>query len=446
MQKHSVFGAYDVRGIVGHDLDDAFARKLGCAFSRHACPDFRGTFVVGRDTRPSSATLKDSFAHGITSGGHHVIDIGVVTTPLVYWYGKLAGINGSCMITASHLPSHYNGFKLSGPNSAPLSREAGLGQIEKCLDESAETKPGGSVEVRDVTADYIAELSRHLSLSRPLKIAVDAGGGAIAREISMLAEPINQLQIVELGFEDDATFAYRSPNPLDDGALTRLSAAVGQGCDFGVAFDCDGDRAVFVDELGKMVTADAVGTLIASRLLESNPGRTILHDLRFCRSVGENIRAIGGTPLRTRVGHSFIKAEMRATKAIFAAELSGHYYYADLGYADNALRTLIEMINCVSRSSKPLSVMSRECSTYATSGEINLKLAEPSKALDVLDQAFDGASKDYLDGISVDYADWWFNARPSKTEGVLRITVGSVDESALESNINRVLTAITAIK
>lgn len=442
-KKKGPFGAYDIRGIVGETLDEPFAYKLGVSYSRHLCPDGPGDIVVGRDSRLSSESLTAAFEAGIVDAGCRVIDIGVVSTPLLSWYGQLPTLAGSAMVTASHLPYHHNGFKLSAALGVPLSSENGLKDIEANMDAPFEKVPGGSLERRDVTPDYIAELLKFLSLSRPMKIAVDAGGGPVAREISLLCEKAPQLEVVRLGFSADPTFSERASNPLEPNALQRLSQAVRGQCAFGIAFDGDGDRAVFVDENGDMVAPDVIMTLLSGQLLAIHEGATILHDLRCCRSVTENIEAKGGIAKRTRVGHSFIKSEMQASDAIFAGELSGHFYYRDMGFVDNAVRTMIELLNCMSKIDDSLSQAAAKCRSYVGSGEINLHVDDSSHAIQMLDQAFADAEKDYLDGISVSYADWWFNARSSQTESVLRITVGAVDQGRLDVQVQRVLSAIT---
>jgi phosphomannomutase len=304
----------------------------------------------------------------------------------------------------------------------------------------------GSVERKNVRDLYVTDLAKYLQPGKPLRIAIDAGGGPLAQEIYTLTNTDPGLTVVPLGFEPDPNFTQRPSNPLDENGLDRLVAAVAaNSCDFGVAFDGDGDRAVFVDEIGKAVSADAIIIMIAGRLLDSSKGGTVLYDLRCSRAVSERVSSYGGLPKRTRVGHSFIKAEMRAIPALFAGELSGHYYYADMSYSDNALRTFIEIINCVRSADKPLGQIAAECASYASSGEINLKMAEPSIALQCLENEFvDATNKDYLDGISIDYADWWFNARISRTESLLRITVGSISQEHLDANIKRVLRAISS--
>jgi phosphomannomutase len=244
-----------------------------------------------------------------------------------------------------------------------------------------------------------------------------------------------------LSFHIDANFSGRSPNPLEEGALARLSETVKKRkLDFGLAFDGDGDRAVVVNERGEMVPPDALGGLIALHFLKESPGAVILHDLRTSRAVAEQIEAAGGRPVRSRVGHAFIKRAMREHKAIFAMELSGHYYYSDLHYTDNGLRTLIELINIVSAEGTPISEIIKPLQRYPTSGEINLKVADREKVLTALENKYRKGRIDHLDGLSVDYPDWWFNVRSSHTESILRVNIGA-DNKALLFDKSKVLLA-----
>ncbi len=441
-----LFGAYDIRGVVGPELDSRKTRAIAGAYGNYLCPDRPGRFLVGHDTRMSSPALAEAVSVGLREEGHDVVHIGLATTPLVYWYGAEGNFDGSVGVTASHLHPEYNGLKFCERDAKPLSGTHGLPEILAAL-KSPPSAPGRPIshllEHRSPVPLYAARLRRRLNPARPLQVAVDAGNGAGGVEAAAVFSLFDPLRVWRLNFHPDGLFPSRSSNPLEEGALAGLAETVTKhGLDFGLAFDGDADRAVALDERGELAPPDAVGGLIALHLLKDHPGATILYDLRASRALPEMIEKAGGQPVRTRVGHSFIKPAMREQQAIFAMELSGHYYYADLHYTDNGLRTLIELINLVSADRRPLSKMLTEFEKYPTSGEINLKVSDTDRVLKALEAEYQDAKIDHLDGLSVDYPDWWFNARASHTEPLLRLNIGATSQSRLEEERKTLLSTL----
>jgi phosphomannomutase len=439
-----IFGAYDIRGAVGEDLDSPMVRAIAGAYGDYLCPDQPGHFVIGHDGRWSSPALAEAASVGLRESGHNVTHMGLASTPMVYWYGAEGGFDGSIAVTASHLPPQYNGLKLCQRDALPLSSEHGLSEILAMLQRQPQHKECSELlQQASPLPLYVARMRDFLKLEKSIKVAVDAGNGVGSIAAEALLSVVDRVQLWRLGFHPDGYFRERSPNPLNEGALDGLSEMVKkEGLDFGVAFDGDADRMVAVDETGVMIPPDAVGGLIGLQILRQNSGATILHDLRTSRAFPEEIKTAGGHPVRSRVGHAFIKRAMRQQKALFAMELSGHYYYADLHYIDSGLRTLVELMNIVSSADKPLSQLIKPFLRYPTSGEINLEVADRDKAILALESKYRSGQIDHLDGLSVDYNDWWFNARPSNTEPVLRLNIGATSKALLEEKRKELLEQI----
>jgi len=430
-----IFHAYDIRGEAGKDLSSPIIRAIARAYADYLCPDKAGKFVIGYDARWSSPAFAEAMSVGLREAGHHVTQIGLSSTPLVYWYGAEGGFDGSVAITASHLPPEYNGLKLCRSDAVPLSSEDGLNDILDTL----LTVSDRSMRQSNELLTYISPLSlyadclkKHLKPVRRLRIAVDAGNGMGGAETEAVFSCCDMVEIWPIGFHPDARFSTRPSNPLEEGALAQLCQVVlKNNLSFGIAFDGDADRAVVIDERGELVSAEVLGGLIARYLLSEHPGATILHDLRISRAFTEEVQGSGARTVRSRVGHAFIKLAMRKHDAIFAAELSGHYYYADLHFTDNGLRTLIELVNILSREDRPLSALARPFQKYPTTREISIKIDDWGKVRNRLAQDYYDGQIDYLDGISVDYPDWWFNVRPSNTEPVVRINIGAISNRIL---------------
>jgi phosphomannomutase len=436
-----IFGAYDIRGVVGEDLDSAMVRAIAGAYGNYLCPDQPGHFVIGHDGRWSSPALAEAASVGLREFGHNVTHMGLASTPMVYWYGAEGGFDGSIAVTASHLPPQYNGLKLCQRDALPLSSDHGLSEILAMLQRKPQHKECNELlQQASPLPLYVARMRDFLKLEKSIRVAVDAGNGVGAIAAEALLSIVDQVQMWRLGFHLDDHFRERAPNPLTEGALDHVSEIVKkEKLNFGVAFDGDADRMVAVDEMGAMVPPDAVGGLIGLQMLKQNSGATILNDLRASRAFPEEIKAAGGHPVRTRVGHAFIKRALREQKALFAMELSGHYYYADLHYIDSGLRTLVELMNIISSTDEPLSRLIKPFLRYPTSGEINLEVADRDEAVLALESKYRSGRIDHLDGLSVDYDDWWFNARPSNTEPVLRVNIGATSKALLEEKRRELL-------
>lgn len=442
---NKLFGAYDIRGIYGPMLNADFAFKLGRAYGRFLSTTERLKVLVGHDSRSHSPILADALTAGLSAAGHDVYTLGVASTPMVAWYGASHDFDGSIAVTASHLNKEFNGFKLYRGKANPIGALNGLIEIENILNTLPPvngTKPGEVTKI-DGYSEYVQFLNTLLKPARKLKIAVDVGHGAAAPEITALLKICTSVELVPLSCTVDGDFPARSPNPLDAGALDYISKTIlEQNCDFGVAFDGDADRAIFVNERGNMIETDLMIGVVGAGLIERAGGGAVVYDLRASRAVGEHIESCGGKAIRTGVGTMFIKNNMLEHNAIFAGELSGHYYYGDLYDSDNALRTMIEVINLVASKNIPLSAHVEPLSRYSSSGEINLRVAGIEQVLAHLDEAITGGAKEHIDGLSVNFPQWWFAARGSQTEPVLRLTVGAVSREILEAQTKHLIGVI----
>jgi phosphomannomutase len=433
-----IFKAYDVRGVVPTELDDAVASRLGHAFGTSVGP---GQVVVGRDMRPTSPVLGRAFADGLLAAGCSVVDIGLVTTPCLYFVVGSRGCRGGAMVTASHNPAQYNGFKLCGAGAVPIGSESGLRQLEAVVARRLPVPPapaGAVAQVADVHRDYVAHLLGLSASIGRLKVAFDCGNGAVGAILPALLERLPKVEAVRLYFEPDGTFPNHEANPLVEANLRDVKRVVReQRCDLGVAYDGDGDRVVFVDERGETIPADLMTALLARRVLARAPGASIIYDLRSSRVVAEEIRAAGGTPVEERVGHAFIKKTMRDRNAPFAGELSGHFYWRDHFFCDTALLTTVHVLAMASEG-RLLSELIAPLRRTHRSGEINFEVEDKDGALARLETAFPGATITKLDGVTVRLADFWFNARKSNTEPLLRLNVEASSEHALAAALGRV--------
>jgi phosphomannomutase len=435
--QHKLFGAYDIRGIYGKGLDEPFARNVGFAYGHYLRPQGGGRVLIGRDARSSSLSLKEAFTEGVLASGNDVLDIGISSTPMAVWYAAQAGFDGGAVVTASHMGKQYNGLKLYAGQAKPLGAKNGLGEIRTKVEGGAcnsQTAKAGTLSNVDIIPEYVSFLLRHVRPERRLKIALDAGHGAAGPELEELARAAKHLvEFILLNTTPDGTFPKRTPNPLDEGSLTELSElVVREHCDFGVSFDGDADRAVFVNELGEQVDTGLMIGLIGAELVRRNGGGKVVYDLRASRAVPEYIVSQGGTPIRTGVGTQFMMGSMKDHRALFAGELSGHYYYADMYATDNAVRTTLEAINVVARGSASLSKLIEPLMVYSSSGEINLRVVDIQATLSKLESSIAGGTKEHIDGLSVNFDDWWFSARGSQTEPVLRLTIGATSPEILD--------------
>ncbi|MGY1652110.1 phosphomannomutase/phosphoglucomutase [Geodermatophilus sp. SYSU D01119] len=448
----SIIKAYDVRGVVPDEWDEDVARRIGAAFAEFVAAESGATTVVtAHDMRPSSVPLSRAFAEGVLSRGVDVVEAGLGSTDLLYFAAGSLDVPGA-MFTASHNPAQYNGIKLCRAGAAPVGQESGLATIREWAEVDAyDRDPGrtGEVTRRDLLAEYAAHLRRLVDLSaiRRLRVVVDAGNGMGGHTVPVVLDGL-PLDVVPLYFELDGTFPNHEANPLDPANLVDLQAAVvREGADIGLAFDGDADRVFVVDERGEPVSPSAVTALVAVRELAKGHGTTVIHNLITSRAVPEIVREHGGQPVRTRVGHSFIKAEMARTDAVFGGEHSAHYYFRDFWRADTGMLAAMHVLAALGEQSRPLSELTAAYSRYAASGEINSRVDDAAGRTAAVREAFEaeGATFDELDGLTVDLPDGsWFNLRASNTEPLLRLNVEAPDAARMEQLRDRVLGMVRA--
>ncbi|MFA7563603.1 MAG: phosphomannomutase/phosphoglucomutase, partial [Methanoculleus sp.] len=377
-----IFRAYDIRGRYPDELGEATAERIGNAFVGLLAAE---RIIVGRDMRLSSEALARAFIRGAVAAGAEVADAGEVSTPLLNYSVAAGGFDGGAMVTASHLPGDMNGLKLDRENAIPLSGDRDLPLLEARVREETVARAGGSCRRVDMLDAYIGKVAGFVRAPQPLTIAVDAGNGMAGPEIPRLFERVPAWRLIPMYLDPDGRFPHHHANPLDPETTRELqSRVVAGGADFGAAFDGDADRCGFIDERGERVREDLVTGLVAAHLLEENPGAAILYDLRSSRAVVEAIEEAGGRAVRSRVGHAFIKTRMREENAIFAGELSGHYYYRDMSFTDNGIVTMVVVANLVAMSGKTLSELVKPLDRYPSTGEINLTVNDPAAALAVL--------------------------------------------------------------
>jgi phosphomannomutase len=434
----SIVKAYDVRGIVPDELNPEIARALGAAFAR-----FTGAtrIVTARDMRESGVALSRAFAEGATSQGVDVVDAGLGSTDLLYFAAGTLDVPGA-MFTASHNPARYNGIKLCLAGARPVGQDSGLAQIraeaERFLDEGIPPFLGtrGRVTQQEMLAAYAAymkQLVPGLEGIRRLKVVVDAGNGMAGLTVPVVFDGL-PVELIAMYFELDGSFPHHEANPIDPENLRDLQAAVREhGADIGLAFDGDADRCFVVDERGEIVPPSVLTALIAARELRREPGSTIIHNLITSRAVPEIVRALGGKPVRTRVGHSFIKAEMARTGAVFGGEHSGHFYFREFWNADSGMLAALHTLAALGGQDRPLSELLAEYDPYAASGEINSTVADPKAKIAELKEKFADLEQDELDGLTVTSPEgWWFNVRASNTEPLLRLNAEGPDEATVE--------------
>jgi phosphomannomutase len=443
--------AYDVRGVVPDQWDESLAELFGAAFVEVTGAD---AIVVGHDMRPSSPGLSGAFARGAAARGADVTLIGLCSTDQLYFASGHMGLPGA-MFTASHNPAQYNGIKMCRAGAAPVGQDTGLADIRRLVEawsEQGAPAPAGTpgtVTERDTLTDYAEHLLSLVDLSamRPLKVVVDAGNGMGGHTVPTVFGPL-PLTLVPMYFELDGTFPNHEANPLDPANIVDLQARVREeGADLGLAFDGDADRCFVVDERGEGVPPSAITALVASRELAKHPGGTVIHNLITSWSVPEVVRENGGTPVRTRVGHSFIKEEMARTGAIFGGEHSAHYYFRDFWNADTGMLAALHVLAALGSQDGTLSDLVAQYDRYAASGEINSKVDDQAGRAAAVKAAFaarEDATADELDGLTVTTADWWFNLRASNTEPLLRLNVEARDEATMAKIRDEVLALVRA--
>jgi phosphomannomutase len=442
--------AYDVRGVVGEELDDVVVRDIGAALARLLRAEDPATHavVVGHDMRDSSPGLAAAFAVGVTDQGLDVVSIGLASTDMLYYASGTLGLPGA-MFTASHNPARYNGIKLCRAGATPIGQDTGLAAIRAAVEAGVRAGEGGGVGTqRDMLAGYAAYLRKLVDLTaiRPLKVVVDAGNGMGGYTVPAVLADL-PLSVVPLYFELDGNFPNHEANPLDPDNLVDLQKrVVAEGADLGLAFDGDADRCFAVDERGEPVSPSAITGLVAVRELAKAPGSPVIHNLITSRAVPEIIVEHGGRPVRTRVGHSFIKQTMAETDAVFGGEHSAHYYFRDFWRADSGMLAALHLLAALGEQPVPLSALMADYDRYAASGEINSAVVDQAAATAAVRAAFtERADFDELDGLTVALRDGsWFNLRASNTEPLLRLNVEAADEAAMVALRDEVLAIVRA--
>ncbi|KUJ37721.1 phosphomannomutase/phosphoglucomutase [Streptomyces sp. MI02-2A] len=442
--------AYDVRGVVPDQWDESLAELFGAAFAQVTGA---GAIVVGHDMRPSSPGLSRAFARGAAARGVDVTEIGLCSTDQLYYASGAFGLPGA-MFTASHNPAKYNGIKMCRAGAAPVGQDTGLTEIRELVEQwldSGAPEPAqtpGAITHRETLDDYAAYLRSLVDLTsiRTLKVVVDAGNGMGGHTVPTVFAGL-PIDLVPMYFELDGTFPNHEANPLDPANIVDLQKRVREeGADIGIAFDGDADRCFVVDGQGDPVSPSAITALVAARELGKNGGKgTVIHNLITSWSVPEVVREHGGTPVRTRVGHSFIKAEMARTGAIFGGEHSAHYYFKEFWNADTGMLAALHVLAALGGQDQPLSRLVAEYDRYVGSGEINSTVDDQKARLAAVKAAYqgvEGLELDELDGLTVSAADWWFNVRPSNTEPLLRLNAEAKDEAAMAKIRDEVLAII----
>jgi phosphomannomutase len=435
-----IFKAYDVRGVVPDELDEPIAEAVGAAFVEETGAE---SVVVAHDMRESSGPLADAFIRGARSRGAGVVHAGLGSTDLLYYASGSLGLPG-VMFPASHNPARYNGMKMCRAGAVPIGGDTGLTEIRDRAAELIGTPmaPTGSLIEKDLLQGYAEHLRTlvDLSANRPLKVVVDAGNGMGGHTVPAVFGGL-PIELTPLFFELDGSFPNHEANPLEPANLIDLQKAVIEaGADVGLAFDGDADRCWVVDERGESVSPSAITALVAARELAKHPGATIIHNLITSRGVPELVREHGGDPVRTRVGHSFIKAEMARTGAVFGGEHSAHYYFRDFWFADSGMLAAMHVLAALGEQERPLSQVVAAYSRYHATGEINSTVADQDEALRRVRAAFAGRGEvNDLDGLTVSAPDWWFNLRASNTEPLLRLNAEAADETTMTAVRDEVL-------
>ncbi len=442
----SLFKAYDIRGVVGSELTPDIAYRIGRAMVAYLKP---ASVAVGRDMRLSGEALSAALIDGIRDAGADVTDLGLVSTDALYFAVGRYDFPAGVMITASHNPTEYNGFKICREQARAISMDEGIGQIRDLVvanDFGEPTGKRGDLSQRDVLSDFAAFMLGQIDRSaiRPLKIAIDAGNGMAGRMTPPVFDQL-PIEVVPLYFELDGTFPNHEANPIEPENTAELRrVVVDQRCDLGVAFDGDADRMFLIDEKGEFIGGDITTAMVSISMLSKNPGASIVYNLVCSRSVPETIERDGGTAIRSRVGHSFIKALMRERDAVFGGEHSGHFYFRDNWYADSGLLACLKVLELVSIANQPVSAVVEPIDTRARSGEINTEVIEPDRILRSVEEhyAAEGAVIDHLDGLTVGFRDWWFSLRSSNTQPLLRLNVETDDKSAIKRRTDEVLAMV----
>jgi phosphomannomutase len=446
-----IFKAYDVRATYPNPLNEESAWKVGHATaqflkrSRQNVPaDQRvkreDTIVVGRDMRPSSPDLAKSLIDGIRSVGMKVIDVGMIDTSFIYFAINHADAVGGIQTTASHNPIQYNGFKISGPKAKPIGAASGLDDIKRIASQLRVGQTGlqGGYEQADMWAAYRDHVLKFLNLKRKLRVAIDGSNGMAGKMVPAVFGNIPNLEIIPILFEITGSFTH-DPNPLVDANLAMLREEMKRSKpDLGVCFDGDADRCIFLDESGAAIGCDLITALLARDFLKEpqNKGSSIVYDLRSSRVVPEEVKAAGGVPRRDRVGHAFMKKTLADTKGVFGGELSGHFYFRDNFYADSGAIAFAKLLSVLSEQQGSLSSLIKPLKRYFQTGEVNFQVEDKDGKIRELADLYKGGQIDYLDGLTVEFKDWWFNVRKSNTEPLLRLNLEANSQALTDQKFN----------
>ncbi len=442
MSADAIFKAYDIRGLYPEQIDETLARTIGNAFA-----SFVGAarIVVGHDMRPSSIPLAEAFIEGATLAGVDVAFIGLASTDMLYFAAGTLDAPGA-MFTASHNPAQYNGIKLCRAGAAPIGEETGLRQIRDAVTSGvvARSEEPGRVENVDMVEPFVEHVLSFIDVDslRPMTVVADTANGMGGYIVPQVFERL-PVELTVLFPELDGTFPNHPADPIQPENLKDLQRAVlDQGADVGLAFDGDADRVFLVDDQAQPVSGALTTELVARGMLERNPGETIVHNLICSKAVPELVTEMGGTPVRTRVGHSFIKQVMADTNAVFGGEHSGHYYFRDNFRADSGLIAALVVLQEISKAEQPLSQIRVPLERYVQSGEINSTVDDPAAVIERVAAHYGDAEQDRLDGLTVDFGDWWFNLRPSNTEPLLRLNLEAPTREACDARTAEVLDLI----
>ena len=445
----TIFKDYDIRGVYPDQLNEDAAWKIGNATATFLRSMLRGydrglsnrqSLCVGHDMRLHSKSLVEALIRGMNAAGASVIDVGMIDTPQMYFAINHLGTCGGVQVTASHNPAQYNGFKISGLEAKPVGADTGLKEIKHIATALLHTRGAtdGTVEKCDLTKAYKEHVLKFLDPKvKPLKIVIDASNGMAGKVVPLIFDDIG-VEITKLNFEHKGVFKH-DPNPLVESNLSQLKSTVKKRkADVGICFDGDADRLIMVDENGDTISCDLLTALMVPYFLKKAPGSAVVYDLRSSWVVREEILKAGGIARRERVGHAFMKKTLRIARAIFGGELSGHFYYRDNFFADSGMITLVHMINIISSTDKPVSELIKPLRRYHASGEINFVVDDKEEVTKELRRRFSQGEIDDLDGITVQFKDWWFNCRGSNTEPLLRLNLEAKTKELLEKQLKEI--------
>ncbi len=440
-----IFKAYDIRGIYPDQLNEEVSYKIGKAFAQYLQPK---NVAVGRDMRLSSDVLWKSLSQGIIESGCDVIDLGLCSTDGSYFAVGRFGYDSGIMITASHNPPQYNGMKMCTKEAVPLSGEVGLDKIKNLVlkdnFQKKKIKPEGKITKKDITQEYTQHVLSFIDPKKvkPFKIVIDAGNGIAGKTIPQVFSQL-PCEVIPMFFELDGSFPHHLPSPIEPENIRPLQERVlEEKADLGAAFDGDADRMFLVDQNAKRVGGDMVTALVAKNLLKKEKGATILYNLICSKTVPQVIKEGSGIPKRTRVGHALIKPLMKKYDAVFGGEHSGHFYFKKNWFADSGLIALLICLELLSQEDKPLSFLIESIDKYYRSGEINFRVEDIPRKLKEIEKYFSDAKIDHLDGLTVEYRDWWFNLRPSNTEPLLRLNLEAEEKKLLKEKKEKLVKLI----